>query len=56
VDAAKEVSINVPIIVRLEGTKVNEGRKILKDSNLAIISASDLLDAARKAVQSINNN
>jgi succinyl-CoA synthetase beta subunit len=56
VDAAKEVTINVPIIVRLEGTKVDEGRAILKESSLDIISASDLLDAARKAVQSINNN
>jgi len=53
VDAAKEVTINVPIIVRLEGTKVNEGRAILKESSLEIISASDLLDAANKAVQSI---
>jgi len=53
VDAAKEVTINVPIIVRLEGTKVDEGRAILKESSLEIISASDLLDAAKKAVQSI---
>jgi len=56
VDAAQEVTINVPIVVRLEGTKVNEGRAILKESSLDIISASDLLDAAKKAVQSINNN
>lgn len=56
VAAAKDVTINVPIIVRLEGTKVEEGRAILKESSLDIISASDLLDAARKAVQSINNN
>jgi len=56
VDAANEVTINVPIVVRLEGTKVDEGRTILKESSLDIISASDLLDAAKKAVQSINNN
>merc|ERR1739848_581328 len=47
VDAAKEITINVPIIVRLEGTKVDEGRAILKESSLEIISASDLLDAAK---------
>jgi succinyl-CoA synthetase beta subunit len=56
VDAAKEITINVPMVVRLEGTKVDEGRAILKESSLDIISASDLLDAANKAVQSINNN
>jgi len=56
VDAANEITINVPIVVRLEGTKVDEGRAILKESSLDIISASDLLDAAKKAVQSINSN
>jgi len=56
VDAANEITINVPMVVRLEGTKVDEGRAILQESSLDIISASDLLDAAKKAVQSINNN
>lgn len=56
VDAANEITINVPMVVRLEGTKVDEGRAILKESSLDIISASDLLDAAKKAVQSINSN
>jgi succinyl-CoA synthetase beta subunit len=56
VDAANEITIDVPMVVRLEGTKVDEGRAILKESSLDIISASDLLDAAKKAVQSINNN
>jgi len=56
VDAAKEITINVPMVVRLEGTKVNEGRAILQESSLDIISASDLLDAAKKAVKSIHNN
>jgi succinyl-CoA synthetase beta subunit len=56
VDAANEVTISVPIVVRLEGTKVDEGKAIIKESSLDIISASDLLDAANKAVQSIKNN
>jgi succinyl-CoA synthetase beta subunit len=56
VDAANEVTISVPIVVRLEGTKVDEGKAILKKSSLDIISASDLLDAAKKAVQSIHSN
>lgn len=56
VEAAKDITINIPIIVRLEGTKVEAGRAILKESSLSIISASDLLDAAEKAVRSIKNN
>jgi succinyl-CoA synthetase beta subunit len=58
--AVKEVGVNVPVIVRLEGTKVDEGRQLLADSGLAIISASDLNDAAKKAVAAVadtlNNN
>jgi succinyl-CoA synthetase beta subunit len=48
--AAKEVSLDVPLVVRLEGTNVNEGKAILDNSGLAIISADDLGDAARKIV------
>jgi len=48
--AVEEVGVNVPVIVRLEGTLVDEGRKLLADSGLAIISATDLNDAAIKAV------
>jgi len=48
--AAKEVSLEVPLVVRLEGTNVNEGKAILDNSGLAIISADDLGDAARKIV------
>jgi len=48
--AVREVGVSVPVIVRLEGTKVDEGRQLLADSGLAIISASDLNDAATKAV------
>jgi succinyl-CoA synthetase beta subunit len=48
--AAKEVGFRVPLIVRLEGTNVEQGRKMLGESGLNIIAATDLADAARKAV------
>jgi succinyl-CoA synthetase beta subunit len=48
--AVEEVGVSVPVIVRLEGTLVDEGQKLLDESGLAIISASDLNDAAEKAV------
>jgi len=44
VNAAKEVEINVPLIVRLEGTNVEEGREILKNSNLDFSVAQDIED------------
>jgi succinyl-CoA synthetase beta subunit len=50
VAAAKQVGLKVPLIVRLEGTNVDLGKQILKDSGLAIIAADDMLDGARKAV------
>ncbi len=50
VSAAKTVGFNVPLVVRLEGTKVEEGRKILEDSDIDIIGATDLTDAASKVV------
>ena len=53
VNAAKEIKINVPIVVRLAGTKFEEGKKILDNSGLKIISASDLSDAAKKIVGAI---
>ena len=53
VDAAKEIKIEVPLVVRLAGTKFKEGKKILDNSGLEIISASDLSDAAKKVVESI---
>lgn len=53
VEASKEVGFDVPLVVRLEGTEVEEGKKILKESGLAIISADDLTDAAKKVVASI---
>jgi len=51
--AAKELGIKVPLIVRLEGTNVEQGRKILEESSLKIISAKGMADAAEKAVESI---
>ncbi|MBF0183289.1 MAG: ADP-forming succinate--CoA ligase subunit beta [Magnetococcales bacterium] len=53
VTAAREVAIKVPLVVRLEGTNVELGKKILNESGLAIISADDLNDAAEKAVAAV---
>lgn len=50
VTAAKEVGLNLPLVVRLEGTNVELGKKILSESGLAITPADDMLDAAKKAV------
>ena len=51
--AAREVSIDIPLIVRLEGTNVEKGIDILKRSNLSIISGDSLSDAAKKAVEAV---
>ena len=51
ITALKQVELNVPLVVRLEGTNVELGRKALKDSGLPIITATDLDDAASKAVE-----
>ncbi|MBK7293318.1 MAG: ADP-forming succinate--CoA ligase subunit beta [Holophagaceae bacterium] len=53
VNAAKEIGIQVPVVVRLEGTNVEEGKKILAESGLNLIVAADLKDAAEKVVASI---
>jgi succinyl-CoA synthetase beta subunit len=53
VNAATKINTNIPIVVRLEGTKSEEGREILNKSTLNIVSASSLLDAAKKAFESI---
>ncbi len=53
VAAAKDVNLSVPLVVRLEGTNVNEGKAILNNSGLAIVSADDLGDAARKIVAEV---
>jgi succinyl-CoA synthetase beta subunit len=49
--AAKELQINVPLVVRLEGTNVEEGKDILNNSGIDIVSATDLDDAAKKIVE-----
>jgi len=53
VEAAKEIKIEVPLVVRLAGTNFKEGKEILDNSGLKIISASDLSDAAKKVVEAI---
>ena len=53
VDAAKETNLSVPLVVRLAGTNFIEGKKILDESNLKILSASNLNDAAKKIVEAI---
>jgi succinyl-CoA synthetase beta subunit len=53
VAAAREVSLNVPLVVRLEGTNVDLGKKILSQSGLPIIAADNLADAAEKVVKAV---
>ncbi len=53
VAAAKEVGLSVPLVVRLEGTNVEQGKEILAKSGLPIISANDLADAAQKIVRAV---
>jgi succinyl-CoA synthetase beta subunit len=55
VNAAKKINLSVPIVVRLAGTNVNVGKKILSESGLPIITADDLDDAAKKAVATLSN-
>jgi succinyl-CoA synthetase beta subunit len=50
VEACRTVGFHVPLVVRLEGTEVVQGRRIIEDSDINIISAQDLTDAARKVV------
>ena len=53
IDAAKETNLSVPLVVRLAGTNFKEGKEILEKSNLKILSATDLNDAAKKIVEAI---
>ena len=53
VDAAKEINLSVPLVVRLAGTNFKEGKEILEKSKLKILSASDLNEAAKKIVEAI---
>ena len=50
INAVREVGIQIPVVVRLEGTNVELGRKMLSESGLSIISAKGLTDAAQQAV------
>jgi malate-CoA ligase subunit beta len=54
VQAAKETQLAIPLVVRLAGTNEEEGRKILKDSGLSIITADSLSEAAERVVQAFN--
>ena len=56
VEAAKEINLNKPLVVRLEGTNVEEGKKILQESMLDIIAAFDLEEAAEKIVKVVEGN
>jgi len=51
VQAARKTGINVPVVVRMEGTNVEEGRRILAESGLDLITATDLKDAAGKVAE-----
>ena len=55
INAVKEVGIQIPVVVRLEGTNVELGRKMLQESGLSIISAAGLTDAAQQAVHAVQN-
>ncbi len=56
IGAAKELGVKVPLVVRLEGTNVALGKKILNESDLDIIAADDLADAAKKVVEAANGS
>jgi succinyl-CoA synthetase beta subunit len=56
VEAAKKVDINVPLIVRLQGTNAEEGQQILKDSGLKIETAILLKEAAEKVTQALEDD
>jgi succinyl-CoA synthetase beta subunit len=49
--AVKEVGLKVPLVVRLEGTNVELGKKILRDSGLNLVAANDMADGAKKIVE-----
>ena len=54
VEAAKQLGLNVPLVVRLAGTNVEEGRKILEKSQLNLVTAIDMADGAKKIVELAN--
>jgi succinyl-CoA synthetase beta subunit len=55
IEAAKQVSIKVPLVVRLEGTNVDKGKKLLAESGLHIVTADGMADAAEKIVKAVKN-
>jgi succinyl-CoA synthetase beta subunit len=55
IEAAQQVRLALPVVVRLEGTNVDLGRQLLNDSGLNLISATDMSDAARKVVQAASS-
>jgi succinyl-CoA synthetase beta subunit len=55
VDAARKTGINIPVVVRMEGTNVEQGKKILADAGLDLIAAADLADAAEKIAAAVAN-
>jgi succinyl-CoA synthetase beta subunit len=56
VDAAREVKLSVPLVVRMEGTNVDKGKQILKESGIKVIAANDMADAARRVVEAIRQS
>jgi succinyl-CoA synthetase beta subunit len=56
IDAVKEVGVTIPVIVRLEGTNVELGRKMLADSGLSILASDDLDAAAKMAVSAVGGH
>ena len=55
VDAAREVKLSIPLVVRMEGTNVDEGKQILAESGIKVIAANDMADAARRVVEAIGS-
>ena len=53
VEAVKEVGLQVPLVVRLEGTNVELGKQIIAESGLNVVSANDLSDGAEKIVKAV---
>jgi succinyl-CoA synthetase beta subunit len=56
INAVRTVDLKVPLVVRLEGTRVEEGRKLLEESGVSLVAATDLADAAQKVVASVGAN
>ncbi|MEM8955234.1 MAG: ADP-forming succinate--CoA ligase subunit beta [Verrucomicrobiota bacterium] len=56
INAAQSIKLHLPLVVRLEGTNVDQGRKLLEDSGINLITATDLSDAAQKAVTAVSSS